>query len=224
MQFINIAIDGPAGAGKSTISKIVAKELGYLYVDTGAMYRAAAYQALTLGINIKQEKNRVIQLMDDIHIRLQYTESGQQIFLNDKNITAYIRTPQVSVAASDIAVIPEVREKLVELQKEIARNNNVVMDGRDIGTNVLPNAKIKIFLTASLEDRAQRRYEELLAKGMQADFASVKEDMAYRDKNDSSREYAPLKAAEDAILLDTSGNTLEHSVELMLKTIKENLT
>ncbi|MCX7715020.1 MAG: (d)CMP kinase [Clostridia bacterium] len=223
MKHINIAIDGPAGAGKSTISKIVAGELGFVYIDTGAMYRAAALYAIEHGIDIKHEKDKLIENLDSIEIDIKHTENGQKIYLCGKEVTERIREADVSIGASDIAVIPEVRLKLVELQRTLARGNHVIMDGRDIGTYVLPDADLKIFLTASLEDRAMRRYEELKQKGIDCEFESVKKDMAYRDKNDSEREFAPLKMAEDATLADTTGNTLEQSVEMIKEMIKTKM-
>lgn len=209
---MKIAIDGPAGAGKSTISKAAAKKLGFIYIDTGAMYRAVGLAAVRQGIDTTDTEG-VTSILDDIEISISYDESGQQIFLNDENVSADIRLPEISVAASNVAVIPAVRLKLVELQRELASHNDVLMDGRDIGTYVLPDAEVKIFLTASVEERAMRRYRELAEKGIQADFDEVKADMEYRDKNDSEREFAPLKPAEDSIILDNTDLSLEQSVD-----------
>ncbi len=209
---MKIAIDGPAGAGKSTISKAAAKKLGFIYIDTGAMYRAVGLAAVRQGIDTTDTEG-VTSILDDIEISISYDESGQQIFLNGENVSVDIRLPEISVAASNVAVIPAVRLKLVELQRELAAHNDVLMDGRDIGTYVLPDAEVKIFLTASVEERAMRRYRELAEKGIQADFDEVKADMEYRDKNDSEREFAPLKPAEDSIILDNTDLSLEQSVD-----------
>ncbi len=209
---MKIAIDGPAGAGKSTISKAAAKKLGFIYIDTGAMYRAVGLAAVRQGVDTTDTEG-VTSILDNIEISISYDESGQQIFLNDENVSADIRLPEISVAASNVAVIPAVRLKLVELQRELAAHNDVLMDGRDIGTYVLPDAEVKIFLTASVEERAMRRYRELAEKGIQADFDEVKADMEYRDKNDSEREFAPLKPAEDSIILDNTDLSLEQSVD-----------
>lgn len=202
MKKFNVAIDGPAGAGKSSISKAVAKKLGCIYVDTGAMYRACALYAIENNIPITAEG--LENELDKIKIGIKYAEDGQRIFLGGVDVSGRIREPDVSIGASDIAVIPAVRLKLVEMQRELAKTNNVVMDGRDIGTYVLPDAEVKIFLTASVDERARRRVLEMEQKGQKADFETVKKDMAYRDKNDSEREFAPLKQADDAVLLDTT--------------------
>lgn len=209
---MKIAIDGPAGAGKSTISKAVAKRLGFIYIDTGAMYRAVGLAAVRAGINT-EDSNGVISILDKIDITISYNEKGQQIFLNGENVSTEIRLPEISVAASNVAVIPEVRLKLVELQRGLAKENDVLMDGRDIGTYVLPDAEIKIFLTASAQERANRRYRELLGKGIETDYESVKADMEYRDKNDSEREFAPLKPAEDSIIIDNTGISANQTVD-----------
>ena len=202
MKKFNVAIDGPAGAGKSSISKAVAKKLGCIYVDTGAMYRACALYAIENNISIKAES--LEGELDKIKIDIKYTDAGQRIYLGGVDVSERIREPDVSIGASDIAVIPAVRLKLVDMQRELARTNSVVMDGRDIGTYVLPDAEVKIFLTASVDERARRRVLEMEQKGQTADFETVKRDMAYRDKNDSEREFAPLKQADDAVLLDTT--------------------
>lgn len=222
MATIQIAIDGPAGAGKSTISKTVAKQLGYIYIDTGAMYRTVGLAALRCGKNPKIAAE-VESILNAFHIEIRHDEGEQHIYLDGENVSAEIRRPEVSVAASDVAVIPAVRLKLVELQRQLAAKENVIMDGRDIGTYVLPDAKVKIFLTASLEERARRRYEELQQKGDSSTLQEVQTDMAYRDKNDSGREFAPLKPAQDSIIVDTTGNTLEQSVEQILHLIREKI-
>ncbi len=223
MKYINIAIDGPAGAGKSSISKIVSKRLGFIYIDTGAMYRSVALFAIENGIDIKNETPKLISVLDSINIDMKYENDKQIILLNGRDVSDDIRKAEVSIGASDVAVIKEVRLKLVELQRKLASNNNVVMDGRDIGTYVLPDAQIKIYLTASVEDRAKRRYDEMVQKGMECDIEKVKLDIMYRDKNDSEREFAPLRKADDATVIDTSGNEFEESVELLYNFIKERL-
>lgn len=212
---MQIAIDGPSGAGKSTIAKTLAKKLNFIYIDTGAMYRSVGLFALRKGIDIKNQPDKVSEVLDEINLTIRYEEGVQHIFLNGEDVSDKIRTPEVSIAASAVAVIPAVRLKLVELQRQLAAKSDVIMDGRDVGTYILPDAEIKIFLTATVEDRARRRFEELLQKGTETTFEEVLEDMKWRDKNDSSREFAPLKAADDAILVDTTGNTLEQSVQLM---------
>lgn len=219
MKTFQIAIDGPAGAGKSTIAKAAAKRLGFVYIDTGAMYRAIGLFALRAGANTKQAQE-VVPLLEDIQISIAHTEEGQQIYLNGENVSEEIRKPAVSVAASDVAVIPEVRLKLVELQRQLAKKDNVIMDGRDIGTYVLPDAEIKIFLTASVDARAKRRLVELKEKGISTNFEEVKRDMEYRDKNDAGRDFAPLRAAEDSVLLDSTDLTLEETIAEVLKLIE----
>ena len=204
MKFVNVAIDGPAGAGKSTIAKAAAKDLGYIYVDTGAMYRACALYALNSGIDIASQRDALIAALDDIVINIKYKDAQQRIFLCGDDVSERIREPDITALSSDIAVIPEVRLKLVELQRKLAEGTNVIMDGRDIATYVLPDADVKIFLTASVEERARRRVLQMKASGMDADTESVRKDIIRRDKNDSEREFAPLRQAEDAVLLDTS--------------------
>lgn len=217
---MQIAIDGPAGAGKSTISKFVASELGYLYIDTGAMYRAIGYKALCEGIDL-DESDKVDAMAKATDVEIKITDHGQSIFTDGVNVSDKIRTAEVSMAASKVSAIPGVRETLVELQRKIAGNNNVVMDGRDIGTVVLPDAEIKIFLTASVEDRAMRRYLEMREKGIETSFQAVKEDMEVRDYNDSHRASSPLRVADDAAVIDTSGQTLGESVQEILNHIKK---
>ncbi len=221
MPTFKIAIDGPAGAGKSTIAKAASKKIGFVYIDTGAMFRAVGLAALRRNIDINGDRESVEVMLGEIAIDIAYGENGQEIFLNGENVSTEIRMPEVSVAASDISKIPAVRKKLLELQRSIAEKTDVIMDGRDIGTVVLPDAQLKIFLTASVEERAMRRYKELIEKGVECDFDEVKKDMEYRDKNDSEREIAPLKPADDGVIVDTTGNTLEESVDIILNLINE---
>lgn len=220
---INIAIDGPAGAGKSTISRAAAKELGFIYIDTGALYRTVGLNALRKGADIENPQSIASTLTDDLKVELRFIDGEQKMFLNGEDVSADIRTPEASMAASRVSAVPAVREYLFDLQKKLASENDCVMDGRDIGTVVLPDAKVKIFLTASPESRAKRRYDELIQKGMDVKFEDVLSDMKERDYNDSHRAIAPLKPADDAILLDTSGFELERSVALIIKTIKDNI-
>ncbi len=215
MKFINIAIDGPSGAGKSTLARLIAKKMGYVYIDTGAMYRAAALKMINLGIDVKNDADGVIKAISDTDIEISHLDDGQHIFLDKKDVTSLIRTPDVSMGASAVATIKEVRLKLVEMQRKIAQKCNCIMDGRDIGTYVLPDADIKIFLTASAEERAKRRYAELLEKGENVSYDEVLADMIKRDKNDSERTFAPLKAASDSIKVDTSKIDLDESVRLI---------
>lgn len=223
VSYISIAIDGPAGAGKSSISKELAKKLNYIYVDTGAIYRSLAYTALKLGYNTKSDINKIIFLANNCKIDLKYINDTQHIFVDDNDVSDFIRTPEVSKGASDVSAIPEVRKALLFIQRNIADKNNVLMDGRDIGTVVLPNATIKIFLTASIEERAKRRYKEMLEKGVACDFDEIKADIAYRDEQDSNRAVAPLKPAEDSVIFDNSTYSFDESVEYLYKLIKENV-
>lgn len=218
---INVAIDGPAGAGKSTIAKAAAKQLNYIYVDTGALYRTIAYNAVKK--NVVDDTNAVIALLNDTKVELKYIDGVQAVFLNGEDVSAYIRTPEISMGASKVSAIPEVRAFLLSLQQEIAKENNVIMDGRDIATVVLPNADVKIFLFASPECRAQRRYKELVEKGENVKYEDVLADVNQRDYQDSHREIAPLKPSEDSIMLDTSKLNLDESIQLVIKTIKENI-
>lgn len=218
---INVAIDGPAGAGKSTIAKAAAKQLNYIYVDTGALYRTIAYNAVKK--NVIDDTNAVIALLNDTKVELKYIDGVQAVFLNGKDVSAYIRTPEISMGASKVSAIPEVRAFLLSLQQEIAKENDVIMDGRDIATVVLPNADVKIFLFASPECRAQRRYKELVEKGENVKYEDVLADVNQRDYQDSHREIAPLKPSEDSIMLDTSKLNLDESIQLVIKTIKENI-
>ena len=220
MKTKKIAIDGPAGAGKSSIAKEVAKRLGYIYVDTGAMYRSVGLMVLNAGKNPKVKED-VLSIIEDVNIDIKYFDGVQNIFLNGENVSEHIRTPEVSVAASDVAVIGEVRKKLVELQRSLAERDNVIMDGRDIAIRVLPDADIKIFLTASAEERAMRRLKELEEKNIPCNFDEVLKDIKYRDKNDSEREIDPLKPTEESVIFDTTGYNLSESVERMIELLKE---
>lgn len=212
----NIAIDGPAGAGKSTIAKQVAKEKGFIYVDTGAMYRGLAIHFLENGIEA-EEKEKIAEACKDADVTIRYEDGQQQVYLNGKNITAKLREEAVGNMASKSSAIPEVRAKLLELQRELARKEDVIMDGRDIGTCVLPDADVKVFLTASVETRAKRRYDELVEKGVACDLEEIARDIAERDERDSTREIAPLKQAEDAVLVDSSHMTIEEVVAAIVK-------
>jgi len=223
MKNISVAIDGPAGAGKSTISKVVAKTLGLIYVDTGAMYRAVALYAIQNGMDTKNADGVLEKSLDKISIDIAYQDGEQHIFLNGEDVSGIIRTPEVSMGASNVATLPCVRLKLVELQREIAKKQSVIMDGRDIGTYVLPSADIKIFLTASVEARAKRRHKELIEKGTSVSYEEVLLDMQKRDLNDSTRAFAPLKQADDAVLIDTTEYDFDASVDKILSHIKENM-
>lgn len=219
---ISIAIDGPAGAGKSTLSRKVAEQLGYIYVDTGALYRAVGLKFSRIGADT--ELNCDIEgTLKDTKVDIRFVDGEQRVFLDNEDVSGEIRTPVASMMASAVSAKPPVRAFLLEMQRLLAKENNVVMDGRDIGTVVLPNSTVKIYLTASAEDRAQRRYDELVLKGENVTFKEVYDDMVQRDYNDSHREIAPLKQAEDAVLLDTTGFEAEQSLELILKTIKERI-
>lgn len=219
---VAVAIDGPSGAGKSTIARILAKELQYIYVDTGALYRGVGYATLKRGIT-PTDADSVVGLLPSLQVELRYVEGVQRVFVNGEDVSDLIRTPEVSMAASAVSALPPVRQYLFSLQQDMAAEFNVIMDGRDIGTVVLPNAQVKIFLTASAEDRATRRYEELKEKGVDTTYEEVLADMKQRDYNDEHRAAAPLKAAEDAVLVDTSGNTLEQSVAMLKQIVMERL-
>lgn len=219
---INIAIDGPAGAGKSSIAKLVSKELGYIYVDTGALYRTVGLYSIRKGIDTRNAED-VTSTLSDIEVKLGFVDGAQHVFLNGEDVSDAIRTPEASMGASNVSAIPAVRTFLFDLQRDIAKNNNCIMDGRDIGTVVLPDAQIKIFLTASPEARAERRYKELVEKGEKVVFQDVLDDINKRDYQDSHREIAPLKQAEDAILVDNSGCNLEEGTKLVLDMIKDKL-
>ncbi len=207
----NVAVDGPAGAGKSTIAKLVAKEMGYIYVDTGAMYRGLAIHFLKKGVD-PEEKEAVVEACRDAEVTIGYESGVQQIYLNGENVTDMLRTEEVGNMASRTSAIPEVREKLLELQRSLAREKDVIMDGRDIGTNILPDADVKIYLTASVETRAKRRYDELKEKGESCDLEEIARDIKDRDERDMTREIAPLKKAEDAVLVDSSDMSIEEVV------------
>lgn len=219
---INVAIDGPAGAGKSTVARAAAKEIGFIYVDTGALYRAVGVNALRKGIDTK-DKPAVAASLSDISVDLVFENGEQKVLLNGENVSVEIRTPPASMAASDVSAVPEVRAFLFDLQRDIAKRNSCIMDGRDIGTVVIPDAKVKIFLTASPEERATRRYKELIEKGTDVKYEDVLSELIERDYNDSHREIAPLRPAEDGVILDTTGLSLEESVNSIIKIIKENI-
>lgn len=218
MKHINIAIDGPSGAGKSTLARMTAAKLGLIYVDTGAMYRCIGLYTVRNKIAIGKD---VIDALNHIKIEIKYDNGLQRMYLNGEDVTNSIRTPEVSAAASAVSAIPEVRSFLLDTQRQLAEKNNVIMDGRDIGTVVLPNAELKIFLTATAEDRAMRRFKEYEEKGVPTTFEEVLEAIEARDKQDSERDVAPLKPAEDAVLLDTTGNTLEKSFEIIHDLVKK---
>ena len=207
----NVAIDGPAGAGKSTIAKLVAKEKGYIYVDTGAMYRGLAIHFLDKGVS-PDDETAVADACRDAEVSIGYEDGVQQIYLNGKNVTGRLRTEEVGNMASRTSAIPAVREKLLELQRSLAREKDVIMDGRDIGTNILPDADVKIYLTASVETRAKRRYDELCQKGETWDLSQIARDIRERDERDMTRKIAPLKKADDAVLIDSSDMTIEEVV------------
>nr|WP_296074947.1 (d)CMP kinase [uncultured Ruminococcus sp.] len=220
---IAIAIDGPAGAGKSSLSKEVAKELSFIYVDTGALYRTIGLAASRKGLK-KEDKEEIISMLNDIDVKLSFNDEGTQIvLLNGEDVSSFIRTPEASMFASAVSAIPEVRAFLLDLQRNMAKSDNVIMDGRDIGTVVLPDAKIKIFLTASPEKRAMRRHKENIEKGIDSTYEEVLKDVNQRDYQDSHREIAPLKPAEDSVLVDTSDYDFDGSKKLLLKVIKERM-
>ncbi|HEM3636076.1 TPA: (d)CMP kinase [Streptococcus suis] len=223
MKSIQIAIDGPASSGKSTVAKIIAKNFGYTYLDTGAMYRSATYLALTNGIEVT-DQNRIVALLAQYPIRFGRDENGQQlVFVGDEDVTLPIRDNQVTNNVSAVAALPLVREELVRLQQEIAQAGGIVMDGRDIGTVVLPQAELKIFLIASVEERALRRFKENTERGIETDLESLKQEIAVRDYKDSHREVSPLKAADDAITFDTTGVSIEGVVKFISEKAKEIL-
>ena len=217
---IQIAIDGPGGAGKSTISKAVAAKLGIVYVDTGALYRTIGYYVRKKELD-PHDRDAVGAILSEISIEVAYVDGAQHVFLNGEDLGDKIRTPEMSMYASAVSAIPSVRAFLLETQKDIARKNSVIMDGRDIGTVILPNADCKIFLTASAECRARRRYNELIAKGQTVVYEDVLREMNERDTQDSTREIAPAQAADDAILLDNSGMSLEESVDAVIAIVRE---
>ena len=215
----SVAIDGPAGAGKSTIAKKVAKEKDFIYIDTGAMFRAMAVYFLRCGI-AADDHEKISEAVKDVNVTISYVNGEQQVFLNGENVTGQLRTEEVGNMASASSVNGDVRKKLLELQRKLAATANVVMDGRDIGTVVLPNADVKVYLTASVEVRAQRRYKELIEKGLSADLEQIKKDIEERDYRDMNRDIAPLRQAEDAVLVDSSYMTIDERVQAILDLIK----
>lgn len=219
MKTINIAIDGPAGAGKSTIAKMVSAQLGYIYVDTGALYRTIALFVTENNIPDEEIENN----LSKAEVSLKFIDGAQRVFLGDRDVSDLIRTPEISMAASRTSAIPCVRAHLLSLQKKIAAENNILMDGRDIGTVILPNADVKIFLTASAEERANRRFKELSEKPDCPTYEEILKDIIQRDYNDSHRETAPLKQAEDAVLVDTTKLNLEESAAEIVRIIKEKI-
>ena len=219
---INIAIDGPAGADKSTIARKAAEAFGYIYVDTGALYRTVALNALRNGADTK-DAAAVIATLSSAKVSLRFVDGEQRVFLGEEDVSSAIRQNEVSMAASNVSAIPDVRAFLFDLQRDIAKNNNCIMDGRDIGTVVLPDAEVKIYLTASAEARADRRCKELAEKGQNVDYAVILEEIKQRDLQDMNREIAPLKKADDAVLVDTTELTLPESIDFMIKTIEERI-
>ncbi|MDQ0337763.1 cytidylate kinase [Caldalkalibacillus uzonensis] len=218
---MKIAIDGPAGAGKSTVAKKVADQLGYLYVDTGAMYRALTWKALQANVDISSGE-ALLRLLNQCNLELKVESGTLKVMLNNQDITAEIRTRDVTNLVSEVASHQQVREAMVQLQKEMAAKGNVVMDGRDIGTHVIPDAEVKIYLTASIEERARRRYEELLTKGHKASLREIKQEIRDRDRKDKNRETAPLKKAADAVTVDTTGLSIDEVVNRILKIVYQN--
>ena len=222
-KFYSVAIDGPSGAGKSTLARRVAERLGFRYVDTGAIYRAVGYHMALMGVG-PRDKDGIMRFIDDVNIQIVYADDGiQHMILNGHDITDEIRTPEMSAYASGVSALPCVRDYLLDMQRSLARTNNVIMDGRDIGTVVLPQADVKIFLTASAEVRAQRRYAELISKGENVTLDKVLADMRQRDKQDSTRAIAPLRCAEDAVRLDTSEMSLNEAEAAILKIVRGKL-
>ncbi|MBQ3058340.1 MAG: (d)CMP kinase [Clostridia bacterium] len=219
---ISVAIDGPAGAGKSTLARKAAAQLGFIYVDTGALYRTVGLKFSKMGANTDLNCD-ISSVLADTTVDIRFVDGEQRVFLDGVDVSEEIRTPVASMMASAVSAKGEVRAFLLEMQRKLARENNVLMDGRDIGTVVLPNATVKIFLTASAEERARRRYDELINKGMTVTFKEVYDDMVQRDYNDSHREIAPLKQADDAVLADTTGLEPQESLELILNIVKERI-
>ena len=219
---LNIAMDGPVGAGKSSIADAVAKRLGILHLDTGAMYRAIGLTALEKGVPV-QDEQAVTALCQALSMTVGHAADGQHTLVDGRDVTGFIRTPEVSMAASTVAKYAGVRAAMVALQRRLAQETPMLVDGRDIGTRVLMNAPVKIFLTASAEERARRRFEELQAKGDKSSYAQVLDEMKKRDKQDSERDIAPLRPARDAVMLDTSGNTIEQSVQEILEIVRRKL-
>lgn len=219
---ISIALDGPAGAGKSTVAKGVAKKLGFIYVDTGALYRTVGLKFLRDGYNVELNCD-IDKILKSISIDIKFIDNTQHVFLNGEDVSDLIRTPEASMMASAVSAKPPVRAFLLEMQRKLARENNVIMDGRDIGTVVLPNATLKFFVTASADERAKRRFKELTEKGMDVQYDDIYKDIKTRDYNDSHRDIAPLKPAEDSIIFDTTGYDLEQSIERLIEIISERL-
>ncbi len=216
---INIALDGPAGSGKSTVAKALSKELDILYLDTGAMYRACGLKCVKMGVSVKDEQ-AVSAFINDINLKIEYKNGAQVTILDDEDVSTAIRRPEVSMLASDVSALKCVRLKMVEMQRKIAESLNCVLDGRDIGSFVLPNAKYKYFVTAESKVRAERRYKELIERGTPVEFDALHEEIKQRDYNDSHRDFAPLKQAEDAIVVDTSNMTVEEVVNFILSDVR----
>ena len=219
---ISIALDGPAGAGKSTVAKGAASALGFIYVDTGALYRTVGLKFIREGYDTNLNCD-IDSVLKTIEVDIKFIDGTQHVFLNGEDVSDAIRTPEASMMASAVSAKPPVRAFLLEMQRKLARENNVLMDGRDIGTVVLPNATLKFFVTASVEERANRRYKELIEKGMDVKYEDIYKDIETRDYNDSHREIAPLKPAEDSIMFDTTGNTLQESIDKLLAMINERI-
>lgn len=216
---INVAIDGPAGAGKSSVAKAAAKKLGFIYVDTGALYRSIGVNAMKHGIPT-DDRAGVVALLPETQLELRYIDGTQRVILNGEDVSEEIRLPEASMAASNVSAMPEVRAFLLDLQRDMAKKNNVIMDGRDIGTVILPDAQYKFFLTASPEVRADRRYKELQEKGINVDYQDLLQEIIQRDYNDSHREAAPLKQADDATLIDSSNMTIEESIDAIVSRVQ----
>ena len=219
-MMINVAIDGPAGAGKSTIAKAAAKALGYIYVDTGALYRTVALGAVRAGV--LESDDGIAALLPNLHVELKFVDGSQHVYLNGEDVSDLIRTPEISMGASKVSAVPAVRAFLLDLQRDLAKKNNVIMDGRDIATVVLPNAQVKIFLSATPECRARRRYKELVEKGQTVTYEDVLADVNRRDYQDSHREIAPLKPSADSIMADTSDLDLQQSTDIIINIIREH--
>lgn len=219
---IAVAIDGPAGAGKSTIARAAAAQLGYIYVDTGALYRAVAWYVVDRGID-PQDSPAVIAALPGLQLDLRYIDGVQRVFVGERDVSDFIRTPEMSMGSSAVSALPEVRDFLMETQRSLARRNDVIMDGRDIGTVVLPDAQVKVYLTASAQVRARRRHAELAQKGEQMTYEQILADIEQRDYNDSHRAVAPLKRADDAHLLDTGEMDIQQSVAALVALIKNSL-
>ncbi|WPX10025.1 (d)CMP kinase [Anaerocellum danielii] len=226
MKKINIAIDGPAGAGKSTISKLLASQLGYIHIDTGAMYRAVGLKVLKNNIS-PHDSRKIVEILNSTDIQIKLVDGKQLVFLDGEDVTEKIRQPEVSMYASDVSKIREVRERLVKMQQDLAKQKGIIMDGRDIGTHVLPDAELKVFLTATAEERAKRRFLELKQKGYEVDYYQLLDEIKKRDLNDMTREFAPLRVAEDAIVIDSTSLSIEEVLqkvlELFYKVVKDEV-